>query len=157
MKTTQQLPIQTWLILLILSFILSSCQTIDIRGQYIDDHLISQFDNKKLTKDEVLNLIGSPTIEPDYSPGTWYYIQRSLARRLWFSPQVVEQRIVKIKFNQNDQVEQVAILNDCHNDEIKFLSKYTKTYGTELNPIQKFIRNIGRFNKTTDGKTKRRK
>lgn len=156
MKTTKPATIQALLTLFTL-LILSSCKTIDIRGQYVDDNSISQLENKQLTKAEVLNLIGTPTIEPDYSPDTWYYIQRSLARRAWFDPKVVEQRILKIKFNKNDIIEEVVILNDSHKDEINVLSEYTKTYGTELNGMQKFVRNIGRFNKTTDGKTKKKK
>lgn len=135
---------------------LSSCQTIDVRGQYIDDNAVSQLENKKLTKDQVIDLIGTPTIVPDYTPDTWYYVQRSLARRAWLTPKVIEQRIVKIRFN-NGITAEVAVLNDLHQEEIKVISEHTRTYGTEQNSIQKFIKNIGRFNKTTDGKKGRRK
>ena len=148
--------IKTLLTLLTL-LLLPGCKTIDIRGQYVDDNAISQLENKQLTKTEVVNLIGTPTVEPDYSPDTWYYIQRSLSRRAWFDPKVIEQRILRIKFNKNDVIEEVLLLNDSHKDEINVISEYTKTYGTELNGIQKFVRNIGRFNKTTDGKTKKKK
>ena len=46
------------------------------------------------------------------------------------------------------------LLNDSHNEEINIISEYTKTYGTELNGLQKFVKNIGRFNPSTDGKKK---
>ena len=37
------------------------------------------------------------------------------------------------------------------------MGEYTKTYGTELNGLQKFVKNIGRFNKTTEGKKKKKR
>lgn len=136
---------------------LSSCQTIDTRGQYVDDSAISQLENKEMTKDEVIELIGTPTIIPDYTPNTWYYIQRSLSKRAWFDPKVIEQRIVEIEFNKNDLVQRVNVIKNSNKEGVKVISEYTETYGTELNSIQKFVRNIGRFNKTTEGKKGKKK
>ncbi|MGI4776287.1 MAG: outer membrane protein assembly factor BamE, partial [Janthinobacterium lividum] len=65
---------------------LFGCQTIDTRGQYVDDASITQLENKNLTKEQVIELIGTPTIIPDYNPDTWYYIQRLLARKAWLTP-----------------------------------------------------------------------
>lgn len=137
--------------------LLSSCQTIDIRGQYVEDAAILKLEKRSLSKAEVVDLIGTPTIVPDYTPNTWYYVQRSLARRVWFEPKVIEQRIVEVKFSNNDVVSEVAVLNDSQIEGIKNTSEYTQVYGTEANGVQKFVRNIGRFNKTTDGKRKRKK
>ena len=137
-------------------FVLSGCQTIETRGQFVDDNLLPQLENKRLSKAEVENLIGSPTIIPDYTSNTWYYIERTLSRRAWFRPKVMQQRVVKVIFNDHDIIKEVIVLNDSHKEDINIISEYTKTYGTELNGIQKFVRNIGRFNKTTDGKKKRK-
>ena len=103
----------------------------------------------------MVELIGTPTYVPDYSKNTWYYIQRSLAKRAWFNPKVIKQRIVKVVFN-GDKVQEAGLLNDSQNEEISTQSSYTQTYGTQQNGVQKFVKNIGRFNKTTDG-TKRKK
>lgn len=138
-------------------FTLCSCQTIESRGQYVDDNLLPTLEERRLSKSEVKDLIGTPTIIPDYTANTWYYIQRSLARRAWFKPKVIEQRIVRITFNKNDIIEEVLVLNDSHKEDIMLIKEYTKTYGTELNGLQKFVKNIGRFNKTTDGKNKKKR
>lgn len=136
---------------------LASCQTIDVRGQYVDEAAIAQLESKKMTKAEVVELIGTPTMVPTYSQNSWYYIQRALSRRAWFQPKVIEQKIVKVTFGANDAVEEVQVLSNMNNEDVKVVSEYTKTYGTELNGVQKFVKNIGRFNKTTDGKKRNRK
>lgn len=141
----------------ILLLILSGCKVIEIRGQYVDDDALNRLDDKKMNKAEVVDLIGTPTIIPDYSSNVWCYMQRSLSRRAWFEPKIVEQRIVKVVFNNKNLVDEVVLLQNSQDEAIKVSSLYTKTYGTELNAMQKFIKNIGRFNKGKSGTTGRKK
>lgn len=135
--------------------LLAGCQSIDVRGQFVSDEAIKQINSQHPNKVELVELVGTPTYIPDYSKNTWYYIQRSLAKRAWFDPKVVKQRIVKVVFN-GDKVQEAGLLSDGQNEKISSQSAYTQTYGTQQNGIQKFVKNIGRFNKTTDG-TKRKK
>ena len=141
--------------LLLMLLFISGCQTLDIRGQYVDNNAISRLETKTLTKMEVEELLGTPTIIPDYTPDTWYYVHRFMGKRAWFAPKVIEQRIVRIKFTKSDIVEEVEVLNDSHIEDIEIVSEYTKSYGTDQNSMQMIIKNIGRFNKTTDGKKKK--
>jgi outer membrane protein assembly factor BamE (lipoprotein component of BamABCDE complex) len=143
--------------LLVIFILLSGCQSIDVRGQFVSDNAIEEINSRKLTQDEIIDLIGTPTYIPEYSHNTWYYIQRSLAKRAWFEPKVVEQRIVKISFNDNRKLLGASLLQDIHNENVNIESKYTKAHGTEQGSLQKFVKNIGRFNKTTDGKKKQQK
>ena len=52
---------------------------------------------------------------------------------------------------------EAAILADMQNENITTHNHYTKTHGTEQSGVQKFVKNIGRFNKTTDGSNRRKK
>jgi outer membrane protein assembly factor BamE (lipoprotein component of BamABCDE complex) len=142
---------------IILLFLLSGCQTIDVRGQPVSDESIEEIRTKKPTKEKLVEMIGTPTYVPDYTPDTWYYIQRSLGRRAWFDPKVVKQRIVEVKFDKNGKVREAILLTDTQHKNLAAISNYTKTYGTEQNVMQKFVKNIGKFNKTTDGAKKRNK
>ena len=60
----------------VLVVLLGGCQTIDIRGQYVDEDSLAKLETKSLTQAEIIELIGTPTVVPDYSKDTWYYIQR---------------------------------------------------------------------------------
>ena len=139
----------TYIFSILTFFPLSSCQTIENRGQSIDSLTLKQLESKKLNKIEVVELIGTPTIIPKYSQNTWYYVERVMSQRAWLNPKIVRQKIVKITFD-NNIMQEVVIINDSHKQDIEIIREYTKTYGTELNGIQKFVKNLGRFNKTTD-------
>lgn len=136
--------------------VVTSCQTIDSRGQYIDDSQIRVLENKEMTKNDVTNLLGSPTLVPDYSPDTWYYASRSMERRAWFKPKVTAQRVLKIIFH-HDRISEVEVLDESHSEDIKVIKDYTKSLGNEQNPFQHFVKNIGRFNKSINQKKHRHK
>ena len=132
-------------------FFLSGCKTIENRGQSIDASTLVQLESKKLNKSEVVELIGTPTMVPEYSQNTWYYVERVMSQRAWFNPKIVKQKIVKITFDANNLMHEVVAIDDSHRQDIEIVREYTRTYGTELNGLQKFVKNLGRFNKTTDG------
>jgi len=135
------------LLIIISLLILPGCKTIDSRGQYVDDKQITTLENKNLTKNDVTELIGLPTIVPDYTPNTWYYVSRSLERKIFTQPKVVSQRVVKVTFD-HDRLDMVEVIDDSHNHDIKTVVEYTRSLGTDENVLQQFTKNFGRFNQS---------
>ncbi len=150
-------PYFAGIISVVLLLILSGCQSVDVRGQFVSDSVVEQINIKKPNQEQLIDMIGTPTYVPDFSENTWYYIQRSLARRAWFDPKVVKQRILKITFAKNKKVSEAVLMKDSQNEAVSANSAYTKTQGTEQSGIQKFVKNIGRFNQTTNGSKRRKK
>jgi outer membrane protein assembly factor BamE (lipoprotein component of BamABCDE complex) len=151
--------LKTFFALIISSFlllILTGCQSVDVRGQFVSDSAIAEINATKPNQEQLVNMVGTPTYVPDYSENTWYYIQRSLTRRAWLEPKVVQQRIVKIDFSKDKKVLEAVLLKNSQDEFVKANSSYTKTQGTEQSGVQKFVKNIGRFNKTTNGATRRK-
>ncbi len=126
---------------------LTGCKTIDSRGQFIDDQQIASIENKNLTKEEVANTLGLPSLTPDYTANTWYYTSRSLERKIFTEPKVVSQRVVKVTFTGN-KVDMVEVLDNSHKDGLMVEKEYTRSLGTDENVLQKFTKNFGRFNGT---------
>ena len=141
--------------LIILSLIgLTGCNTIDSRGQFIDNAQISALENKNLTKNEVINMIGYPTMTPDYTSDTWYYASMSLARKTFTMPKLRSDRVVKITFI-GERINTVEVLDKIPGHGITVVEEYTRSKGTEINPLQRFVKNFGRFNKSSSKKKHR--
>ncbi|ABV73908.1 hypothetical protein A1E_04960 [Rickettsia canadensis str. McKiel] len=141
----------TYIFSILAFFALSGCKTIENRGQSIDDSALVKLKSKKLNKAEVVELIGTPTMVPEYSQNIWYYVERVMSQRAWLNSKIEKQKIVKIIFDANSFMQEVVIIDNSHKQDIEIVREYTRTYGTELNGLQKFVKNLGRFNKTTDG------
>ncbi|AFE54597.1 outer membrane protein assembly factor BamE [Rickettsia typhi] len=130
-------------------FALNSCKTIENRGASIDDTELVKLESKKLNKMEIIELIGTPTMVPEYSQNTWYYVERVMSQRAWLNPKIQKQKIIKITFDSNNLMKELIVIDDSHREDIEIVREYTKTHGTELNGLQKFVQNLGRFNNTT--------
>lgn len=136
----------------LVTILLHSCQSVDVRGQYISDELISRVNSASLSKEQVVDMLGNPTYTPEYSPNIWYYIQRSQTKRAWLDPKTIDQRIVKVEFDDNDKLLYAKLVENIHKENVSVYSSITPTRGTEQSGIQKFVKNIGRFSTKSDKK-----
>ncbi|MGL4226655.1 MAG: outer membrane protein assembly factor BamE domain-containing protein, partial [Rickettsia sp.] len=75
----------TYILSILAFFSLSGCKTIENRGQSIDDSALVKLESKKLNKVEVVELIGTPSMVPEYSQNTWYYVERVMSQRAWLN------------------------------------------------------------------------
>ncbi|AGJ02974.1 outer membrane protein assembly factor BamE [Rickettsia prowazekii] len=139
----------TYIFSILVFFTLNSCKTIENRGTSIDDAELIKLESKKLNKMEVVELIGTPTMVPEYSQNTWYYVERVMSQRAWLNPKIQKQKIIKITFDSNNLMKELIVIDDSHKEDIETVREYTKTHGTELNGLQKFVKNLGRFNNIT--------
>ena len=133
-------------LLLALSAIISSCQYSIHSGTLVTEEKILELKDKKLTKAEIEGKFGTPNIVPEYSKDTWYYVHRNMTKRAFFLPVVKGQRIVRFAFS-GDVLSSIEALDNENNSEIRVVEEYTQTRGTELNPMQEYVRNFARFNK----------
>ena len=139
------------LLVIFLAIMLCSCQSVNTRGTFIDDAMIAGAKSQKMTKEQLLYTFGAPTLKPDYSPDKWYYVSRTLRNKSWDEPKLTKQRIVEVVF-KGDNVEEINIMDRRYQRTVKISKDATISRGTEENPVQTFVKNFGRFNKTKKGK-----
>lgn len=110
----------------------------------------SKFDTIKVGethKSQVLADLGSPTSESDFGQKKFYYIARTVERRAFLEPQVLEQRVWAIGFNQSDVVSDITELKLDDAKNVVFSENKTEIHGNTLTPMQQIMTNIGKFNK----------
>ena len=133
---------------------LSACSpAIDQRGNLPDTDNVLAIQPGVSTKDEVTQLLGTPSTIATFSDKTWYYISKRTETVAFFSPDVVDQQVLVVKFDSGDVVEQVALLGMDDANEVDMVDRETPTYGQRLTILQQLLGNIGRFTKgeTTSG------
>jgi len=136
--------------------ILSACQTIDHNGQLITLEEIKEINETNPSKEELVEMVGSPTFVPDYSANTWYYINRTSCKKVYTPKTVLSQQVVMINFIGNNAAE-AKLVDTIENKDFTAEQSYTKTYGSEQTGIQKFVGNLGRFNASTKKNKKKKK
>lgn len=141
----------------LLLLLTTSCKMMYSRGHYIEDESIAKMRESieqksyTLTQQQVIELIGTPTLEVNYDKNKWYYMYQFMSKRAWFDPKVEKQRVVMLQFSNHKNLQDIAVYDNLQDENVKVISDYTKVYGTEETPIQSFVKNVGRFRpKTVD-------
>jgi len=138
--------------LLLASVALAACSArIDQRGNLLDPDAVLAVKPGEQTKEQVAQLLGTPSTVATFNDKTWYYVSKRTATTAFFQPDITDQQVVVIKFNDSNVVEKVQLLGMDDAYEIEPVARTTPTYGQRLTILQQLFGNIGRF---TKGETK---
>jgi len=133
---------------------LSGCSAqIDQRGNVPDADAVLSIQPGVQTKDQVSQLLGTPSSVGTFDDKTWYYISKRTRTVAFFEPTVIDQQVLCIKFDEAGVVKKVDLYGMNEALAIDPVSRTTPTYGQKLTLLQQLFGNIGRFN-TQPGATK---
>ncbi|WP_272915888.1 outer membrane protein assembly factor BamE [Aristophania vespae] len=113
--------------------------------------LVEKYEYKKLipgttTRDDVENLIGSPTVRGTFNDNAWYYV--SLTKNLvpLGFPATDKQSVLVLNFDQSGILRDMHVLKRKDSIQVAMVSDETPTPGTEVSVIQELLGNVGKYN-----------
>jgi len=125
---------------------LSACTPrITTHGYVPDPEALSRIQPGVHNEIEVAQFLGTPSTVAEFGQPTWLYITERTEAYAFLEPEVVDQRVVAIAFNDQGIVTEVDqyILEDGY--LVDPVTRTTPTYGKELGLLEQLIGNIGRF------------
>src|SRR5262245_14177298 len=145
--TIRSAPRLRWL-LLASEVALAGCSPgIDQRGNLLDPDAVLAVQPGVQTKDQVAQLLGTPSTVATFDDKVWYYISKRTETTAFFPSDITDQQVLVVKFNDSNVVEHVQIYGMDDAYEIEPVSRTTPTYGQKLTILQQLFGNIGRFTK----------
>ena len=118
--------------LILLLLILYSCSPINKQhGYLLDDFLvssekISKFELNNTTKNDVLDAMGSPSIEIQDVGSVWVYLLSLKEKKVFDEDQLLFQSIYRFEFDDSGVLIQQALLTADNFNKIAFSSDETK-------------------------------
>ena len=112
--------------------ILYSCSPINKQhGYLLDDLLISseeilKFEVKSTTKNEILNTMGSPSIEIQDVENVWIYLLSLKEKKVFEEDELLFQSIYRFEFDDNGILIDQTLLTADNFNKIAFASEETK-------------------------------
>ena len=101
----------------------------------------------KSTKEDVLEVLGSPSTESTIDNNTWYYGLVDTKNLVIFRPKVHWSKLLQIDF-KNNRVSNIVMYDDALEKPLNFAHTDSKIDAVETNSLKDLVRNMGRFNKT---------
>jgi outer membrane protein assembly factor BamE (lipoprotein component of BamABCDE complex) len=129
-----------------ITLFLSSCsKKVERNGYLVNSSSINLINTNKTSEEEVVNILGEPTTTSTFLPKTYYYMERKYSQVAFFSPKLLEQKIISIEFTPKNIVKSIIIYTakDAHDldydiDQITF-------EGNKVGVFEQVIGNLGKF------------
>ncbi len=132
-------------------FILAACSPVsNKRGNLLEDFQTSEVVPNIHTQSDVLRILGSPTTKSPFDDNIWYYIGQETEKRGILDPEVTEEKIVAVTFNEEGIVQSLNKMNSNRID-IPLERTKTPTHGNQVTIMQQFLGNLGKFNPQDQG------
>jgi outer membrane protein assembly factor BamE (lipoprotein component of BamABCDE complex) len=122
----------------------------DTQGNLVDPQLLKQVKPGALNKEQVQTLLGTPSSISTFDQSTWYYIGKQTQQIAFLDPNILEQRVVAIDFDNKGMVTAIHQFGEADGRDVDIVSRTTPTRGKSLGMFdqiwQAFINQMGTDN-----------
>ena len=119
---------------------------IEQRGNMPTPHQMEQVAVGKSTKLEIQKILGSPSTVGTFDAQIWYYMSRRTEQWAFFDPDVVEQQVLVLYFDEKSVLQQMQRYTEEDLRQIALQERETPTAGHSLSVLEQLLGNFGRFN-----------
>ena len=92
------------------------------------------------TKEQVREVLGSPSSVAMFDPNVWYYISKREESYAFFKPTVKEQKVLIVRFDAGGQVAEIKRLGLKDARDVKYVDQETPTLGREDGVLTSLMR-----------------
>lgn len=132
--------------------LLSACgvATVDNRGYIETTNADERIKVGESTREDVKGALGSPSTTSDFPPETWYYISRERETLAFLSPELINQQVLQIEFDENGKVSKFTRVGKDAAREVEYVERTTPTEGRSVGVVEQLLGNLGKFNTPRD-------
>ncbi len=126
--------------------LLNSCAPrYSYHGNYFSNKEINFLKKTRLSKAEILQVLGNPSTKTTFSDSVWYYITQVRKERAYFSVDNSSTTVLKIAFNKNNIVKSYKVYSDEFSIDIKINpAKTTTVFEKDESFIKEFFSSFRR-------------
>ena len=128
--------------------LISACTpTQSSRGNMVEDFRMREITPGISTRTNVLKSLGSPTTKAPFDENTWYYLGQRMEKHGIFDPEVTEEKVVIVTFN-DEGIVQTMEERGANRQDVPLVDRKTPTGGNDVSLAEQILGNVGRFNKS---------
>ena len=134
---------KTWAALLGASLLTGCVGVRDHRGAVIDTELVTAIQVGVDNKESVERTLGRPTFTGSFDANDWYYVSRDTKTVAFRNPNVLDQTVLRVRFDQAGNVVAVSQTGEELIANIRPSGDKTPTLGRERSIFNDIFGNIG--------------
>ena len=114
------------------------------QGHVSDSEALAEIKPGVQTRAEVARLLGTPSAVGTFDDARWYYISRHTETEAFNAPELVDQSVIVIAFDESGVVAEVTSVSTEEARAVVPIDEETATRGRELGLLEQLFGNIGR-------------
>jgi outer membrane protein assembly factor BamE (lipoprotein component of BamABCDE complex) len=126
---------------------------VDTRGNMPPADVIATIHPGETTRTQVSQLLGSPSSVATFNDRTWYYIGRKTETLAFLAPELTDQQVLVVRFDDAGVVQDLEKRGMETAREVAMNDRETPTAGHSLGFFEQLFGNIGRFTGKKDKTT----
>ncbi len=149
-STLRKIPLAASVAVVIAAASLAGCAAnVDQRGNLPEPDKLAQIRPGTTTRDQVVKILGTPSSIGVFNEKNWYYISRRTSQVAFLDPDVLDQQVFIVNFDDKGVVRGIDHKELKDGREIEPAPGATPAPGRELTFVEQVLGNIGRFNKSS--------
>lgn len=125
---------------------LASCgKKIEKMGYLIKESNLELIKPNKSSEQDVISILGDPTTKSIFGTKTYYYMERQYKQVAFFTPKLVEQKIVAVEFKPNNIVDKISIYGKDDAKVLSYDAERVTFEGNKVGVLEQMVDNIGKF------------
>jgi|HubBroStandDraft_1064217.scaffolds.fasta_scaffold00055_45 outer membrane protein assembly factor BamE (lipoprotein component of BamABCDE complex) len=137
-----------------LTLLLAACTwPQEVRGNLPETSAVAAIQPGISNKADVTRLMGSPSTIASFDNNTWYYVSRRIQRVTLQDPELLEQRVYVVSFDDKGTVTGLQTHVDDDHD-VAMIPRATPAPGKELSFIEQLLGSFGKFGSLLGDKKK---
>jgi outer membrane protein assembly factor BamE (lipoprotein component of BamABCDE complex) len=115
----------------------------DVRGNYLTQTQLAAISVGKTDRETVLRVLGPPSTEGTFDQQIWYYIGRHTESWAFLNPEILDQKVVAIYFNDKGVVEHLQQYGEADSRPVDIVERETPTSGNKMGFFEQVFSNLG--------------
>ena len=128
---------------------------IDAHGDRLEADRLAQIRPGVQTREDVAQILGSPSSTSVFGEESWYYISDLVETRSIFDREITDRQVVTVRFNGDGVVSQVDAFGLERGKEVEVVERETPSFGESVTILNQLMGNLGRFNNAGMGQQRR--
>jgi len=130
---------------LVVATLIAGCaQTVNTRGQVILPSRLAQIQPGTTTRQDVLQLLGSPSTQGTLNDNRWYYVTSTVGSSSFNPYDLKSRQVVVIDFDpKTDIVASLTQKGKTDGKDVSPVEATTPTHGQSLGIVDQFMGNLG--------------
>lgn len=97
------------------------------------------------TRQEVAEILGSPSSISSFDGNTWVYMSSTLKKVAFFEPKELDRKVLSINFDDNGKVANISKYDKKDGKQIEISQQETQTKGHDIGFFKKYFGGVGAY------------